>query len=234
MEKMLPQKEFHFEDGEIINIDKPAGYTSFDVVKLVRKWTECRKVGHAGTLDPLATGVLLVCTGKATKSVSDFMNLDKTYSGTIELGKTTDTDDREGKVLSEKKIPDFSKKEIESVVKSFKGNQKQIPPMYSALHVNGQRLYKLARKGKTVTREARDVTIHTFKLVEWKSPLIHFLVKCSKGTYVRSLARDIGEKLGTGGHLSNLRRLSIGDYTAENAYSLNDFKQLVLVTDEHL
>jgi len=203
--------------------------TSFSVVAKVRAWTHCKKVGHAGTLDPFATGVLLVCTGKATKRVSEFMELEKEYEGVIELRKTTETDDREGKILQQQDVPVFSIKDIQSVLKKFIGEIEQVPPMYSALKKNGVRLYKLARKGKVVYREPRKVKIHEITLLKWDRPFLEIRVKCSRGTYVRALARDIGKELGVGGYLKELCRTRIGTYSIKDSYTLTTFREFLSV-----
>ncbi len=203
--------------------------TSFSVVAKVRTWTHCKKVGHAGTLDPFATGVLLVCTGKATKRVSEFMELEKEYEGVIELGKTTETDDREGKILQQQDVPVFSIKDIQSVLKKFIGEIEQVPPMYSALKKNGVRLYKLARKGKVVYREPRKVKIHEITLLKWDRPFLEIRVKCSRGTYVRALARDIGKELRVGGYLKELCRTRIGTYSIKDSYTLTTFREFLSV-----
>ena len=202
--------------------------TSFGVVAKIRAWTHCKKVGHAGTLDPFASGVLLVCTGKATKRVSELMELEKEYEGVIELGKITETDDIEGKILQRRPVPSFSLEDIKSVLKKFVGEIDQIPPMYSALKKNGVRLYKLARKGKVVHREPRKVNIYEIELLEWNNPFLKIKVKCSSGTYIRALARDIGENLGVGGYLKILCRNRIGTYTIQDSYSLNELEELLL------
>lgn len=217
--------EFDFETGEVLNIDKPLGMTSFGVVERIRRWTGCRKVGHAGTLDPLATGVLLVCTGRATKRVSEFMDLEKEYEGIVELGRATDTDDAEGKIIEEHPVPDFSEEEIESSLNSFRGTIDQTPPLYSALKKNGQRMYKLARRGNDVPRQPRSVTIHEITLLKWIRPELHIRVRCSRGTYIRALARDIGKTLGTGGYLKALRRTRIGQFQATDSYPLEAFRR---------
>lgn len=224
--------EFDFEAGEVLNIDKPLGMTSFGVVERIRRWTGCRKVGHAGTLDPLATGVLLVCTGRATKRVSEFMDLEKEYEGVVELGKVTDTDDTEGKIVEEHPVPDFSKEDIESSLNSFRGTIDQIPPMYSALKKNGQRLYKLARRGKEVPRQPRSVTIHEITLLNWMCPELSIRVRCSRGTYIRALARDIGNKLGAGGYLKTLRRTRIGQFRVADSYTLETFRRWFYIQHE--
>ena len=223
---------FDFEGGEILNIDKPGGLTSFGVVERIRRWTGCRKVGHAGTLDPLATGVLLICTGRATKRVSEFMEMEKEYEGTVELGITTETDDGEGKIKGRSEVPQFTRDEIETIVKHLQGTIGQIPPMYSALKKDGQRLYKLARQGKVVHREPRKVTIHEIVLMKWENPDLHIRVRCSKGTYIRALARDIGKRCGTGGTLKSLRRTRVGPYRVEDAYLVNTLKAWFAVKHE--
>lgn len=227
--KHTPISEIDFEAGAVLAIDKPANITSFGVVDRIRRWTGCRKVGHAGTLDPLATGVLLVCTGPATKRVSELMELEKEYEGTIELGTTTETDDAEGSVTGRYTVPPLSRDEILSILERFQGFIDQIPPMYSALKKNGSRLYRLARRGMVVPREPRKVTIHEIKLLDWKPPLLSIRVRCSKGTYIRALARDIGEQCGTGGYLKTLRRTRIGPHRADDAYTLETLREWLIV-----
>ncbi len=212
-----------FEAGKIININKPAGMTSFAVVRKIRHWTQCKKVGHAGTLDPAATGVLLVCTGKATKQVSQFVDMDKEYEGKIHLGIATDSDDADGTVIEEKEVPELNEAQIEEVLYKFKGRIEQVPPMFSALKHNGKRLYKLARKGKVVERKPREVMIYDIELLSWESPFIQLRVHCLKGTYIRSLARDIGLALQTVAHLTTLQRTRIGDYKVQDAVTLEKF-----------
>jgi tRNA pseudouridine55 synthase len=193
----------------------------------VRKLVACRKVGHAGTLDPLATGVLLVCTGKATKRVAELVHFEKEYVGTIELGKNTNTDDIEGEIIEEYKIPDLTMSKITDVFRKFIGNIEQVPPMFSAIKLNGQRLYQLARKGKTVLRQPRTVCIHELECIQWQSPFLYIRAVTSKGTYIRALARDLGKAFNSGGILTSLRRMRVGPFRVENAYSLDDFKELV-------
>lgn len=225
---------FDFKTGEILNIDKPSGMTSFGVVERIRRWSGCRKVGHAGTLDPLATGVLLICTGLATKRVAELMELEKVYEGTIELGKTTETDDAEGRVLRQFPVPSFSEEQIISIMKRFEGEIEQIPPMYSAIKKNGRRLYQMARRGEVVSREPRKVCVHELTFLEWRKPFLRIRVRCSKGTYIRALARDVGEHLATGGYLRTLRRVRIGPYSVEESYSLETLRNLLLKKYEHL
>ena len=205
----------------ILNIDKPAGITSFGVVKKIRHLTGVKKVGHSGTLDPFATGVLLVFIGReATKHISKFIGLEKEYYAKIKLGKKTDTADLTGKVIEEKFIPELSISQIESVFQNFIGRIQQIPPMYSAVKKNGVRLYKLARKGETIEREPRAVEIKELRLQKYEKPFLEFSAIVSKGTYIRTLAEDIAEKLGTVGHLVKLRRMRIGDFHIKDAVKL--------------
>lgn len=222
------EKSFQFECGDILNIDKPTGITSFQAVRLIRKWTKCKKVGHAGTLDPMATGVLIVCTGKATKQVSSLMNMEKVYEGTICLGKTTDTDDAEGKVLSENTVPVLTRSEIEDILSEYCGEIDQVPPKFSAIRKNGVRLYKMARKGIPVDIGHRKVLVYKIELLSWKTPNIRLRITCGKGTYIRALARDIGSQLGCGGYLSSLRRIRVGEYHVHNAWQLDQFKELII------
>jgi tRNA pseudouridine55 synthase len=220
-------RDFDFEAGEILAVDKPSGMTSFAVVKQIRHWSRCRKVGHAGTLDPLATGLLIVCTGKDTRRVSEFVAFDKTYDAVVELGRSTDTDDAEGIVIENHDVPDWTAEQVFPVLNEFTGEIEQIPPMFSAIKQNGKRLYKLARRGIEVERKARQVRIFDISRTEWNRPNLSFRVRCSKGTYIRALARDIGRRLGTGGFLSALRRVEIGPFRVDDAYTLNDLKTLI-------
>jgi tRNA pseudouridine55 synthase len=214
----------NFETGAILNINKPLGLTSFDVVSYVKRITQCRKVGHTGTLDPLAEGVLLVCIGKATKEVSRLMELEKEYECVIELGKISKTDDAEGPIIQINPVPDFTIQYLKKVLKTFKGEIEQLSPNFSAIKYKGHRLYKLARKGESVPRIPRYVSIYELKITKWMNPFLHIRVICSRGTYIRSLARDIGEKLNTGGYLKALRRARIGSYTIQNSIPLEKFK----------
>ncbi|MFQ5705923.1 MAG: tRNA pseudouridine(55) synthase TruB [bacterium] len=218
---------FDFERGEVLNINKPENCTSFDVVKRIRALVAVKKVGHAGTLDPFARGVLLICTGKATKRVSDLVDCDKEYLATIELGKVTDTLDRTGTIIRETVPPVFDRATILRVCNQFTGEIWQTPPMYSAIKIKGQRLYDLARRGMVVDRKPRKVTIHHIELLNFDSPRMELRVTCSKGTYIRALAYDIGEELGCGAHLNELVRTRIGPYKLENAFTLNRFERLL-------
>ena len=206
----------------IININKPTGWTSFDVVKKVRGIIKEKKVGHAGTLDPFADGVLVLGTGPDTKKLTDITTANKTYWAELTLGKATDTQDRDGKISVVEVVPELTKETIAAVLTSFDGPQEQIPPMYSAKHVNGQRLYKLARKNKTVERAQVRISIEQISLLDYTEPVITFNVTCSKGTYVRVLGADIAAKLGTVGHLTALTRTSVGAYHIADATTIEE------------
>lgn len=204
----------------ILLVDKPKGMTSHDVVACMRRTYKLKKVGHAGTLDPMATGLLLIMLGKATKVSQFLMSHDKTYTGTLKLGQTTDSQDAEGALMSERPVPDLESFDLDALVASFLGDQYQTPPMYSAKKINGQALYKLARKGVTVEREPRFIHVSRFEILELKIPEISFVVASSKGTYIRTLAHDLGEKIGCGAHLNALRRTRVGQFNIEDAHSL--------------
>ncbi|APF27428.1 tRNA pseudouridine(55) synthase [Clostridium sporogenes] len=224
-------------DG-VINVLKPKGITSFDVVRDIRKIAKIKKVGHTGTLDPLASGVLPVCIGKATKIVDYIMEGTKTYRVEMKLGTTTDTYDREGTVLEEKEVS-VSPEEVEKAIEKYKGDIEQVPPMYSALKINGQKLYDLARKGIEVEREARKIQIHDICILSIDLPYIIFDVKCSKGTYIRSLCFDIGNDLGSGAVMWNLERLEASPFNIKEAIKLEDLneeniKQFITPIDEAL
>jgi tRNA pseudouridine(55) synthase len=196
----------------IININKPAGWTSFDVVKKVRGIINEKKVGHAGTLDPFATGVLILGTGPDTKKLSNIALSNKSYVADLTLGIETDTHDCDGKITSKENIPELSQEMVENVLSTFIGNNKQTPPMFSAKKINGVRLYKLARQNKVVKRDPVEINIYQIHLLKFKLPTITFEVTCSKGTYIRVLGLDIAKKLGTTGYLSSLKRISVGSY----------------------
>ncbi len=203
---------------------KPKGWTSFDVVKKVRGIVKDKKVGHGGTLDPFAEGVLIIGTGKHTKELTKISGSNKEYIATLKLGERTDTLDHEGKVTQIEKIPDLNAKEINSVLKSFLGKSEQIPPMFSAKKVNGKRLYKLARKNIEVERNPSSIEIVEIELNTYNTDLITFNVKCSKGTYIRVLGDEIAEKLGTVGHLIELTRVSVGEYHLDDSVQINELK----------
>jgi len=201
----------------ILLVDKPQGITSHDVVSRLRRVFHIKKIGHAGTLDPMATGLLIMLIGKATKVSQYLMSMDKEYTGTVRLGQITDSQDADGEVLEERPVPDLSEAAVLKTIKTFLGDQYQTPPMYSAKKVGGQALYKLARKGKTVEREPRVIHISKFEMTRFAPPEIDFFVACSKGTYIRTIAHDFGEKLGCGGHLNALRRTGAGQFRIEKA-----------------
>ncbi len=213
---------YNFADGAILNINKPAGWTSFDVVKKIRAAIRVKKVGHAGALDPFATGVLLICTGGATKRVQSLMNFEKEYLAEIELGKTTDTYDRTGVILTETDASAIDFAKVQQAAKAFEGEIYQTPPMYSAIKMQGQRLYKLARRGEVVERRPRKITIQTLELIRFENPHITLKVVCSKGTYIRALAHDLGERLGCGAFLQALVRTRIGPYRLADAMTIDE------------
>ncbi len=207
----------------IINIDKPMDWTSFDVVRKIKYTTRIKKVGHAGTLDPFATGVLIVLTGKNTKRQNEFMDMPKRYDAEILLGNRTDTGDRTGTVTESAPIPDLTEAMIRGVLAEFLGEIEQTPPMYSAKKVDGQKLYKLARRGKVVERKPSIISIYNIELTSWTQDQINIQVNCGRGTYIRVLAEDIAEKLGTLAHVKELKRTAIGDYRVEDALSIPEF-----------
>ncbi len=214
----------NIKDG-IIVVDKPSGMTSHDVVAIVRRKFKMRRVGHAGTLDPLATGVLVVLLGQSTKLFNKFVAFDKAYNATLKLGTATSTADIEGKVLREKTFVGITQGQVEEVFGRFVGELKQKPPMVSAVKVNGQRLYKLARSGIEVEREARDVRVDLLRLEEFALPFVRFYLECSKGTYVRKLAEDIGEILGCGACISQIQRTKVGPFSIAEAFPLEELNE---------
>lgn len=213
-------------DGIVI-VDKPQGWTSQDVTARLRRVFGTRRIGHGGTLDPMATGVLPVFVGRATRAVEFFEHAEKTYETVLRFGITTDTEDMTGTVLTEENVS-FTEEQLQETLAAFRGEILQIPPMYSALKVNGQKLCDLARKGKTVERQPRPITIHELTLVERGENTLRLRVRCSKGTYIRTLCKDIGEKLGCGGCMESLRRVAAGEYTVDEAVPL----QTLLDTEE--
>ena len=211
-------------DG-ILNIDKPKDWTSHDVVAAIRSHFNVRKVGHAGTLDPNATGVLLICLGRATKNASFLTEQKKTYEGTLLLGTITDTQDIKGKVIRTIKVEKIDTELLSSILEDLTGDISQIPPMYSAVHYKGERLYKLARKGIKVNPAPRKVHVYSIKLLSINIPEISIRVVCSKGTYIRTLADTIGEKLGYGACLKDLRRIQVGSFHIRDSLVLKDVLQ---------
>ncbi len=218
-------------EGEILLINKPLKWTSFQVVNKIRWLIKSKfnikkiKVGHAGTLDPLADGLLIICTGKMTKKIDQFQNLDKIYTGKFFLGATTPSYDLETEVNSVKPINNISEKLISKALESFNGKITQTPPIFSAIKYKGKKLYEYARKGETVKIKEREVLIYEFIITKYQLPELSFLVKCSKGTYIRSLANDFGEKLECGAYLSKLTRTAIGNHLLENSISIEDFEK---------
>lgn len=214
----------NFNEGYTLLIDKKLDWTSFDVVKKIRNITKSKKVGHAGTLDPLASGLLIICTGKHTKKINEFLNLDKTYTGKFILGSTTPSHDLETEISETKPLSDVNEKKIKEVANTFLGVQLQRPPKYSAVKVNGKRAYELARKDQKVIIEEKEIIVNSFEILEIKLPIISFSISCSKGTYIRSLARDLGLKLGCGAYLSELRRTQIGNFNVDHANTIEELE----------
>jgi len=210
----------------LIVIDKPEGKTSFDVVAEVRRRLKLKKAGHTGTLDPMATGVLPVCLGEATRLAPFILEGDKTYEATLLLGAATDSQDRTGKIIARAEVPALCRADIEKALQRFRGEIDQTPPMFSAVRVDGRHLYELAREGKEVERQTRRVTVHDFELVELASPRLRLKIRCSKGTYVRTLGHDLGEALGCHAHLTALRRTESGGFTLDQSVRLDDLARL--------
>lgn len=220
---MTPTDQPIQDPGEVLLIDKPLTWTSFDVVNKIRYARKYKKIGHAGTLDPLATGLLILCTGKMTKQIESYQAQEKEYTGTFTLGKTTPSFDAETEVDAEYPLSHIQIADIERVTKELTGIIQQIPPVFSAIKVNGKRAYKSARQGQEVELKAREVTIHVFEIDHSRFPEIDFRIVCTKGTYVRSIARDFGQMLGAGAYLSALRRTRIGEFKIEAAKTLEEF-----------
>ncbi|MFN3666929.1 MAG: tRNA pseudouridine(55) synthase TruB [Sediminibacterium sp.] len=228
----MKQKEIHpalqpYLDGKVILLDKPIDWTSFDVVKKVRILTRISKVGHAGTLDPLATGLLIVCTGKFTKKINEYMGMEKEYTGTFTLGATTPTYDLESAPENICDYTHLTTEQIHTATEQFTGPIMQVPPAHSAIKKDGKPVYLAARKGIEVKLEPRPVTIFKFVIEKIELPIIHFRVVCSTGTYIRSLAHDFGAALGVGGYMSSLRRTRIGNFSVEEADSLAVFESRI-------
>lgn len=213
-----------FEEGRVLLIDKPLQWTSFDVIRKLRSIIKIKKIGHAGTLDPLATGLLIICTGKFTKKINEYMAAEKEYTGTFTLGATTPTYDLESKPQQFKDIASITLKIIIETTKKFTGEISQVPPVHSAIKKEGKPVYLLARKGADVKLEPRKVIIHKFEILDINLPIVSFRVVCTTGTYIRSLANDFGEALGCGAYLSSLRRTRIGIYSVSDAIAPGDFK----------
>lgn len=218
--------QYDFAAGEILLINKPLDWTSFDVVKKVRNTIRVKKVGHAGTLDPLATGLLILCTGKFTKRIDEIQGQEKEYTGIIRLGEITPSYDRETEVTETRDISHLTESDIRAAAQQFEGTIEQVPPVYSAVQVNGKRAYDLARKGKEVELKSRTITVNAFEITGIDGPEVMFRVVCSKGTYIRSLAHDLGQALGVGAHLTKLERTRIGEYRLEDALTIEDIVEI--------
>jgi len=217
-----------FAEGKVLLIDKPLEWTSYDVIRKLRKIINMKKIGHAGTLDPLATGLLIVCTGKFTKKINEYMAQEKEYTGTITLGAVTPTYDRESEPENVKSLDGITEEIIKEKTKQFTGEILQTPPVHSAIKQNGKPVYLMARKGIDVVLEPRKITIKEFEITKIDLPVVSFKVVCTTGTYIRSLANDFGLALGCGGYLSELRRTRIGNFKVEDAMTMEEFKSSVL------
>lgn len=228
--KVISQSDI--SEGLVLLIDKEKSKTSFDIIREVRKILSIKKVGHSGTLDPMATGLLILCTGKKTKEIYKYQNMAKVYEGTISLGATTATMDAESEIENEKSYSSITKEQIDRTSKLFVGKIKQLPPMYSAIKHKGKSLYKYARKGIEIEREPREIWINSFTINEVNLPDVKFVVECSKGTYIRVLANDFGKKLGCGGYLSELRRTAIGKYKVFDAVTTQKLKAIETMSVE--
>ena len=232
----MPNKSFsrdQFLDGKVFLIDKFKDWTSFDVVNKIRSTLKYQydipkiKVGHAGTLDPLATGLLIICTGKKTKEIQSFQDLPKEYITTIKFGETTPSFDLETTVNKIFSVENLTEKSVSTAINSFKGKQEQMPPDFSAKRVNGKRAYESARKGKPINLKPAQIEIYNIKVLKINLPFAEIKMTCSKGTYIRAIARDLGEKLNNGAHLTELRRTKIGDFSVENAITVDLFQNLL-------
>jgi tRNA pseudouridine55 synthase len=210
----------------VLLVDKPQGMTSHDIVARMRRVFRIKKIGHAGTLDPMATGLLLILVGKATKVSQYLMSMDKEYTGTVKLGEVTDSQDADGEVVATTPVPELSEADVQKQMATFMGDQYQIPPMYSAKKVNGQKLYKLARQGKTIEREPRVIRVSRFDMTNFDLPKVSFVVGSSKGAYIRTIAHDLGDRLGCGGHLCELRRTAVGQFRIESAATLEEIENM--------
>ncbi|HRI22830.1 MAG TPA: tRNA pseudouridine(55) synthase TruB [Panacibacter sp.] len=228
----MKQKPIHtamqpYLEGQVLLINKPLRWTSFDAVKKIRNLTGVLKVGHAGTLDPLATGLLIICTGKFTRKINEYMGMEKEYTGTFTIGATTPTYDLESEPENLQSTTHLTHEIITAATQQFTGAIMQMPPAFSAIKKDGKRFYELARKGEEVNPEPRPVTIKEFELTKIDLPVIHFRVVCTTGTYIRSLAFDFGKALGTGGYLSSLCRTRIGRFLLQDALSLEEFETAI-------
>lgn len=224
--------QFDFEKGEVLLFDKPLEWSSFDLVQKVRNIARKQvgkklKVGHAGTLDPLATGLMILCTGKCTKTIDTLQAQEKEYIAEMQLGATTPSYDLETEIDATFPWENISRETVENVLPQFMGEIMQIPPIFSAMNVNGKRAYEYARKGKEIELKARPITIYALEILDFSLPKVTLKIRCSKGTYIRSLVHDIGKALDNGAHLTALRRTKSGDFDVKNAYTIEAFSQLV-------
>jgi len=216
-----------FGEGQVLLLDKPLDWTSFDVVRKIRYLVRVKKVGHAGTLDPLATGLLILCTGKFTKKINEYMAREKEYTGSFTLGATTPTFDRESAPENPKEFDFITPETIQAILPQFTGEIWQVPPIHSAIKKEGQRVYELARKGQEVVLDPRRVTIKEFEITNIEMPRVSFRVVCSTGTYIRSLANDVGAALGCGAYLSSLCRTRIGEFRLEDAMTIEEAEKYI-------
>lgn len=221
---LVPPKEL---EG-ILLVDKPRDHTSHDVVARLRGILKMKRVGHAGTLDPMATGLLIILLGKATKVSQYLISLDKEYEGTIELGKVTDTQDADGEMMETRPVPEFTAAQVQTAMNGMLGDQYQTPPMYSAIKIDGVPLYKSARKGEEVEREPRFIRVMNWEITSFGLPRFDFKLRCTKGTYVRTLAHDLGQKLGCGAHLAALRRTATANFNVAQALTLEQLQAMTL------
>lgn len=239
VEKKMPQVVIGdalrktFEEGKVILIDKPLHWTSFDVVRKIRNSIKIKKVGHAGTLDPLASGLLIVCTGKFTKKINEYMAAEKEYTGSFTLGAVTPTYDKESDPHDFKVYDHITEEEINNAAQKFTGEIQQFPPVYSAIKKDGVAMYELARRGEEVELKARTITVKEFEITAVELPVVNFRIVCSTGTYIRSLAHDMGVALGTGAYLNDLRRTRIGDYSVDDASGMETFLEELVSAEEN-
>lgn len=235
----IPENTFHFEEGELLLIDKPVGWTSFDVVNHIRvaikRYLKIPKlkVGHAGTLDPLASGLLILCTGKMTKKIQDFQDQDKTYTGTMQLGLTTPSYDLETEPDATFSYENITAEDLEQARIKFLGTIEQMPPVYSAVKIDGKRAFNYARKSQDVVMKTRIVEISEFSVTNVELPYIKFQISCSKGTYIRSMVSDFGKALDNGAVLTELRRTRIGDFSVEEAWELTKLRVAITGEEHH-
>ena len=223
-----PSPEFDYSTGAILLVNKEKDWTSFDAVKYIRGRVKTKKVGHAGTLDPMATGLLVVCTAKATKSISQIQDMKKTYIGEVTFGGSTPSYDADSEVDVEAPFEHITEQKIEEVLSTqFIGEIQQVPPVYSALKIGGRKSYELARRGKAVEMAPRPVTIYDYQIIKYEAPKLTVSITCSKGTYIRSIAHDLGIALESRGHLSALERTRIGEYSSANAYTPREIDKLL-------